>query len=85
MILIYQCVAADWNSDEVEQAMSQAHKEWQDGHDAAVKRIHLLEAQLVIWRQIEESKSELLQWLSETSGGLTVSRGSNHFDGLLRS
>lgn len=52
--------------------MSQAHKEWQDGHDAAVRRIHLLEAQLVIWRQIEESKSELLQWLSETSGGLTV-------------
>ncbi|KAK3930234.1 Nesprin-1 [Frankliniella fusca] len=62
-----------WSNEEVEEALSQARIGWQEAHDSAARRIHMLEAQLVIWRQIEEAKSELLQWLSETSGGLTLS------------
>jgi len=59
--------------EEVERVVSETRSLWQEAHDAAAKRLQCLETQLVIWRQIEKAKSELLQWLSETSGGLTLS------------
>ena len=55
----------------IEEELTQAHNDWQQAYDALTKKVQALEAQLIIWKQIEESKNEVLRWLGETSDALS--------------
>lgn len=56
--------------NDIASELDQSHKNWQDLHDKVAKNVHLYETEAVIWKQIEDSKNELMPWLSETSQSL---------------
>lgn len=58
---------------EVEKELSTAHEVWQKTCNIASQKVQDAEAQMVIWKQIDEAKNELLQWLGETNAALTDS------------
>lgn len=59
----------DTTSIENEYLTSQTR--WEKVHDAAIKRIQDLESQTIIWKQIDDNKDQLLNWLSDTSQALS--------------
>lgn len=59
------------NAAGIKEEVADAHQKWQQVHDALTKKLQNLEAQVMIWKQIDESKNELLQWLGEVSEGLS--------------
>ncbi|XP_063222936.1 muscle-specific protein 300 kDa isoform X4 [Bacillus rossius redtenbacheri] len=62
---------SDFKVSVVEDELKKVHTEWQHAYDKLIKKFQSLEAQIIIWKQIEESKNEVLHWLSETSDGLS--------------
>ncbi|CAG2061276.1 unnamed protein product, partial [Timema podura] len=57
--------------DVVEGSLRDAHERWQSAFDSLTKKLQSLEAQLIVWKQIDESKNEVLHWLGETSEALS--------------
>ncbi|CAH2241590.1 jg3925 [Pararge aegeria aegeria] len=62
---------------------SQTH--WEKVNDAIIKRIQDLESQLIVWRQIDDTKNQIVSWLSETGQNLAnacdnleIRFGQNH-------
>ncbi|KAI5642762.1 spectrin repeat domain-containing protein [Phthorimaea operculella] len=62
---------------------SQTH--WEKVNDAIIKRIQDLESQLIVWRQIDDTKNQVVAWLSETGQNLAnacdnleIRFGQNH-------
>ncbi|XP_044734627.1 nesprin-1 [Chrysoperla carnea] len=47
------------------------HKAWQNAYDKISKRAQNHESQVIIWKQIEETKNNLLPWLSDMNESLT--------------
>ncbi|XP_068085330.1 muscle-specific protein 300 kDa [Anabrus simplex] len=60
----------DFNVSVIEQDLLDTHKLWQDAYDTVTKNLQNLEAQLIIWKQIDDAKGEVLHWLSESSEAL---------------
>lgn len=60
-----------FNSAVITEELSEAHNAWQHAYDTLTKKVQDLEAQLIIWKQIDESKNEVLRWLGETSDALS--------------
>ncbi|PNF16781.1 hypothetical protein B7P43_G00881, partial [Cryptotermes secundus] len=59
-----------FNSAVIGEELTEAHNAWQNAYDTLTKKVQVLEAQLIVWKQIDESKNELVQWLGETSDAL---------------
>ncbi|XP_075225316.1 muscle-specific protein 300 kDa isoform X2 [Lycorma delicatula] len=55
----------------IENDLSFSHKYWKQVHDLLNQKVQALDAQSVIWKQIDESKNDLLQWLGTTNSQLT--------------
>jgi nesprin-1 len=51
--------------------LSQVRNAWQHAYDTVAEKVQMLEAQLIIWKQIDEAKNEVLRWLRETSDALS--------------
>lgn len=51
--------------------LSEVRNAWQHAYDTVTKKVQALEAQLIIWKQIDEAKNEVLRWLRETSDALS--------------
>lgn len=69
----------------VEEAFSTSQSHWEKVNDATIKRIQDLESQLQVWRQIDDTKNQVLAWLSETGQNLAnacdnleIRFGQNH-------
>lgn len=50
--------------------MEECHRDWQNLYEQISKNTHLYETEAIIWNQIEESKNDLVPWLSETNQSL---------------
>lgn len=60
-----------FNASGIKTEVGDAHQRWQHDHDVLTKKLQNLEAQVMIWKQIEEAKDELLGWLGDTSEALS--------------
>lgn len=54
----------------LEEAFTHSQNKWEKMNDAAIKRIQDLESQLLVWRQIDDTKNQVVTWLSETGQNL---------------
>lgn len=69
----------------LEEAFLNSQTHWEKENDAIIKRIQDLEAQLIVWRQIDDTKNQVVTWLSETGQNLAnacdnleIRFGQNH-------
>jgi len=60
-----------FNSAVIGEELSEAHSAWQHAFDTLTEKVQTLEAQLIIWKQIDESKNEVLRWLGEMNDALS--------------
>jgi len=56
----------------IESDLSDMRKKYHDIYGKIIDRTQIYETQVIIWKQIEESKYELTRWLSDTNEALTV-------------
>lgn len=59
-----------FNTSPLEEAFSNSQTQWEKTHDAITKRTQDLESQLLVWRQIDDTKNHIVNWLSETGQNL---------------
>jgi nesprin-1 len=60
-----------FNSAMIGEELTDGHNAWQLAYDALTQKVQVLEAQVIVWKQIDESKNEIVQWLGETSDALS--------------
>lgn len=56
----------------LEEAFMQSQTQWEKVNDGIIKRIQDLESQLIVWRQIDDTKNQVVSWLSETGQNLAT-------------
>lgn len=59
-----------FDTSPLEEAFLNSQTQWEKTNDAVIKRIQDLESQLIVWRQIDDTKNQVLTWLSETGQNL---------------
>ncbi|CAG9785832.1 unnamed protein product [Diatraea saccharalis] len=74
-----------FDTSPLEEAFLQSQTHWEKVNDATIKRIQDLESQLIVWRQIDDTKNQVISWLSETGQNLSnacdnleIRFGQNH-------
>lgn len=74
-----------FDTSPLEEAFLTSQTHWEKVNDAAIKRIQDLESQLIVWRQIDDTKNQVVTWLSETGQNLSnacdnleIRFGQNH-------
>ncbi|GBO98724.1 Nesprin-1 [Eumeta japonica] len=78
-------VLGGFNTSPLEEAFSQSQSHWDKVNDAVIKKIQDLESQSIVWRQIDDTKNQIVSWLSETGQNLSnacdnleIRFGQNH-------
>ncbi|GLH12194.1 Uncharacterized protein GBIM_16929 [Gryllus bimaculatus] len=66
----------NFNITIIENELADLHSCWQDAFDTASKKVQNLEAQLIIWKQIDDSKDEVIHWLEDTNNTLSTALNS---------
>lgn len=61
-----------FNSDLIENDLTDVRQRYQDTFNNISEKLQTYETQVIIWKQIEESKSELIKWLNNTNDALTT-------------
>nr|XP_034172930.1 nesprin-1 isoform X14 [Osmia lignaria] len=56
-----------FDSDLIETDLTESRQNYQDIYNDISEKLQAYETQVIIWKQIEESKSELITWLTNTS------------------
>lgn len=74
-----------FDTSPLEEAFLNSQTHWERVNDAIIKRIQDLESQLIVWRQIDDTKNQVVSWLSETGQNLAnacdnleIRFGQNH-------
>lgn len=74
-----------FDTSPLENAFLDSQTQWEKENDAIIKRIQDLESQLQVWRQIDDTKNQVVTWLSETGQNLSsacdnleIRFGQNH-------
>lgn len=74
-----------FDTSPLEEAFLTSQTHWEKVNDAIIKRIQDLESQLIVWRQIDDTKNQVITWLSETGQNLAnacdnleIRFGQNH-------
>ncbi|CAK1540777.1 unnamed protein product [Leptosia nina] len=74
-----------FDTSPLEEAFLKSQTHWEKVNDAVIKRIQDLDSQLLVWRQIDDVKNQVVQWLSETGQNLAnacdnleIRFGQNH-------
>lgn len=57
---------------EVEADLKKVHSLYQDTYSSIVEKTQAFETQVIIWKQIDETKYELTKWLSDTNEALVA-------------
>lgn len=71
-ILLKHCEQIqDFDKSMIENQLSKVHEQWEKAYDSILLKTQELETQLIIWKQIDDSKNEVLHWLGDTSKNLT--------------
>ncbi|KAF3420921.1 hypothetical protein E2986_09204 [Frieseomelitta varia] len=60
-----------FNSELIENDLIEVQQRYQDTYNDISEKLQAYETQVIIWKQIEESKSELIKWLTNTNEALT--------------
>lgn len=55
----------------IKQQLASAKQDWQKAMDDLNQQFQASESEMVIWKQIDEAKNDLLQWLGETNAALS--------------
>lgn len=61
-----------FNSELIENDLTEVRQRYQDTYNDISEKLQAYETQVIIWKQIEESKSELIKWLTNTNEALTT-------------
>lgn len=61
-----------FNSELIENDLTEVRQRYQDTYNDITEKLQAYETQVIIWKQIEESKSELIKWLTNTNEALTT-------------
>ncbi|CAH2077111.1 unnamed protein product, partial [Iphiclides podalirius] len=74
-----------FDTSPLENSFLDSQTQWEKENDAIIKRIQDLESQLLVWRQIDDTKNQVVTWLSETGQNLSsacdnleIRFGQNH-------
>uniref|UniRef100_A0A2A4K817 Calponin-homology (CH) domain-containing protein n=1 Tax=Heliothis virescens TaxID=7102 RepID=A0A2A4K817_HELVI len=59
-----------FDTSPLEEAFLTSQTHWEKVNDSVIKRIQDLESQLIVWRQIDDTKNQVITWLSETGQNL---------------
>ncbi|KZC10894.1 Nesprin-1 [Dufourea novaeangliae] len=60
-----------FNSDLIESDLTEMRQQYQDIYNDISEKLQAYETQVIMWKQIEECKSELTKWLTNTNDALT--------------
>lgn len=55
----------------LEEAFSNSQQRWDKDNDSIINRIQDLDQQAIVWRQIDDTKNQVVTWLSETGQNLS--------------
>lgn len=84
-ILKQASILGGFDTTPLEEAFLNSQSHWEKENDAIIKRIQDLESQLIVWRQIDDTKNQVVTWLSETGlnlanacDNLEIRFGQNH-------
>lgn len=55
----------------IKQQLASANQDWQKAMNDLNQQFQASESEMVIWKQIDEAKNDLLQWLGETNAALS--------------
>ncbi|XP_043257159.1 nesprin-1 isoform X10 [Colletes gigas] len=61
-----------FNSELIESDLNKVRVQYQDTYNDISEKLQAYESQVIIWKQIEESKSEVTKWLTNTNDALTT-------------
>ena len=61
----------NFKTESIESDLSKVRAEYQEVYSTIVDRTQSYETQVIIWKQIEDSKYELTRWLSDTNDALS--------------
>lgn len=61
-----------FNSELIENDLTEVRQRYQDTYNDISEKLQAYETQVIIWKQIEESKSELIKWLTNINEALTT-------------
>ncbi|CAG9579065.1 unnamed protein product [Danaus chrysippus] len=74
-----------FDTSPLEEAFLNSQTQWEKVNDGIIKRIQDLESQLIAWRQIDDTRNQVVTWLSETGQNLAnacdnleIRFGQNH-------
>lgn len=61
----------NFSTKDISNELSNTKTKWQDAFDFCTQKGQNIESQMVIWRQVEEAKDKLIDWLRNTNQTLT--------------
>lgn len=70
-ILKQSSTLGGFDTSPLEEAFLNSQTHWEKVNDAVIKRLQDLESQLIVWRQIDDTKNQVVAWLSETGQNLS--------------
>lgn len=55
---------------EVKKELQEVHNHWSQTYEKILKLVQVTESQVIIWKNLEETKNKLLQWLNEQNSAM---------------
>lgn len=77
-VLSQSSALGSFNTAAIEEAFTNAQSRWEKANDGIINRIQDLDQQLIVWRQIDDTKNQVIAWLSET--GQNLSNASDNLE-----
>ncbi|XP_054006700.1 muscle-specific protein 300 kDa isoform X2 [Hylaeus anthracinus] len=62
----------NFNSELIDSDLNEIRQNYQDVYSDIGEKLQTYESRVIIWKQIEESKSEVIKWLTNTNDALTT-------------
>lgn len=72
---------ADFSSEiapKIKQHIKDTHQQWSSVYEKILKLVQVTESQVIIWKNIDETKNKLLQWLNEQNATLCSAAEKPH-------
>lgn len=68
--IIRKCDFAPSMAPEIKKELQETHNHWSQTYEKILKLVQTTESQVIIWKNLEDTKNRLLQWLNEQNAAM---------------
>lgn len=68
--IIRKCDFAPNMAPEIKKELQETHNHWSQAYEKILKLVQVTESQVIIWKNLEDTKNKLLQWLNEQNAAM---------------